>query len=86
MTHLMQTRGLPVKPFFSLNLLFAAYATFLKLQGVQLKLYIALTPELQKGGILVFRIPDISGRKSGHFQIVSANLSIFGIKRLQHYS
>ena len=39
--------------------------------------------ELQKGGILVSRIPDISGRKSGHFHIVAANLSIFGIKRLQ---
>ena len=33
-------------------------------------------------GILVSRMPDISGRKSGHFQILSANLSLFGIKRL----
>ena len=41
-------------------------------------------PELQKGGILVSRKPDISGRKSGHFQIVDTNLSIFGIKRLQY--
>ena len=39
-----------------------------------------LPPELQKVGILVSRIPDISGRKSGHFQIVAANLSIFGKK------
>ena len=30
------------------------------------------------------RIPNISGWKSGHFQIVAANLSRFGIKRLQH--
>ena len=37
--------------------------------------------ELQKGSILVSRIPDIAGRKSGHFQIVAANLSIFGIKK-----
>ena len=34
--------------------------------------------ELQKFGILVSIIPDISGIKSGHFQIVVANL--FGIK------
>ena len=40
--------------------------------------------ELQKLSILVSRILDISGRKSGHFQIVAANLSIFGMKRLQH--
>ena len=40
--------------------------------------------ELQKGGILISRIPDISGRKSGHFEIVTANLIIFGIKRLQN--
>ena len=39
-----------------------------------------LGTELQKVGILVSRIPDISGRKSGHFQIVAANLRIFGIK------
>ena len=42
---------------------------------------VSLTPELQKGGILVSRIPDISGRKFGHFQIVAADLSIFGMKR-----
>ena len=40
--------------------------------------------KLQKGGILVSRILDVSGRNSGHFQIVAANLSIFGIKVLQH--
>ena len=40
--------------------------------------------ELQNVGILVSRIPDIFGRKSGHFPIVGANLSIFGIKRLEH--
>ena len=40
--------------------------------------------ELQKVGILVSRIPDVSGKKFGHFQIVAANLSIFGIQRLQH--
>ena len=34
--------------------------------------------DLQKGGILVSRIPDISGIKSGQFQIVAANTSIFG--------
>ena len=39
--------------------------------------------ELHKFGILVSRIPDISGRKSGHFQINATNLSIFGIKNLQ---
>ena len=37
-------------------------------------------PELQKVGILVSRIPDISGTNSGHFQIVAANHSIFSIK------
>ena len=36
--------------------------------------------ELQKAGILGSRIPDISGRESGHFQINATNLSIFGIK------
>ena len=36
--------------------------------------------ELQKVGILVFSIPDIFGRKSGHFQIIVTNSSIFGIK------
>ena len=39
------------------------------------------TSELQKVGILVSRILDISGRKSGHFHIVAANLSILGIKK-----
>ena len=29
--------------------------------------------ELQKVSILESRIPEISGRKSGHFQIVAAN-------------
>ena len=41
-------------------------------------------PELHKVGILVSRIPDIFGRKSGHFQIDAANLRLFGLKRLQH--
>ena len=36
--------------------------------------------EVQKVDILVPRIPDFSGRKSGHFQIVAADISIFGIK------
>ena len=40
------------------------------------------TPQLQKGGILVSRILDISAGKSGHFQIVATYLSIFEIKRL----
>ena len=40
--------------------------------------------ELQKVGILLSRIPDIPGGKSGHFHIVVNNLSIFGIKRLKH--
>ena len=31
-------------------------------------------------GILVSRIPDISVRKSGHFQIVTINLVILGLK------
>ena len=35
---------------------------------------------MQRDGILVSRILDISGRKSRHFQIVAANLSLFGIK------
>ena len=42
--------------------------------------------ELQKVGILVSRIPDISGRKSGHFQIVAANLSIFGYNTIDFVS
>ena len=37
---------------------------------------------MQKGGILVSRIPDISGRKSGHFQIIAAKLSIFLHKKV----
>ena len=37
--------------------------------------------ELQKFGILVSRIPDTSGRKSGHLQIIASNLSEFGIKK-----
>ena len=41
-------------------------------------------PELQKVGILVYRILDISGRKFRHFQIHEANVSKFGIKRLQN--
>ena len=36
---------------------------------------------LQKVGILISRIADISGRKSEHFQIVVGKLSMFGIKR-----
>ena len=40
--------------------------------------------ELQKVGILVPRIPDICGGKSGHFQIVAPNVCIIGIKRLQN--
>ena len=40
----------------------------------------------KKIGILVSRIPDIFCRKSGHFQMVVINLSIFGIKRLQYCS
>ena len=43
------------------------------------KLYISQS-ELQKVGILISRIPDISGRLSGHIQIVAANLTIFGMK------
>ena len=34
--------------------------------------------------ILLFRIPDNSGKKSGHFQIVIVNHIIFGINSLQH--
>ena len=41
-----------------------------------------IPPELQKAGILVSRIPDIFGRKSGHFQKVATNFSIFGIRWL----
>ena len=48
--------------------------------SVQCNISANTNPELQKGGILVSRIPDISGRKSGHFQIVAANHSIFGRK------
>ena len=39
--------------------------------------------ELQKAGILVSRIPDIFGGKSGHFQNVATDFSIFDIKRLK---
>ena len=35
---------------------------------------------MQKVGILLSTIPDISGRKSGDFQIVATNHSIFSIK------
>ena len=44
------------------------------LKGIYMK------AELQKGGILVSRIPDISGRKSGHFQIVDINLTYLALK------
>ena len=40
-------------------------------------------PKLQLVGILLSRIPDISGRKSGHFGIVAFNLSIFGLKSIK---
>ena len=52
--------------------------------GLNLSPQVILSPlltELQKVGILVSRILDISGRKSGHFHIVAANLSILGIKK-----
>ena len=39
--------------------------------------------ELQLVGILVSRIPDISGRKSGNFEIVATNLRIFGLRRIE---
>ena len=39
-----------------------------------------LDPELPNVGIMVSRIPDISGRKFGHFQTVATNLSIFAIR------
>ena len=39
-----------------------------------------LKSELQKVGILVSRIPDKYGRKSGHFQIVAADHCKFRIK------
>ena len=54
------------------------------LRKVKVGLFAQVSPELQKCGILVSRIPDISWRKSGHFQIVAANFTIFGIKRLHH--
>ena len=54
------------------------------LRKVKVGLFAQVSPELQKCGILVSRIPDISWRKSGHFQIVADNLCILGIKRLQH--
>ena len=40
---------------------------------------VSVCPELPKVGILVSRILNISERRSGHFQIVVVNLSIFGI-------
>ena len=40
---------------------------------------VRVCPELPKVGILVSRILNISERRSGHFQIVVVNLSIFGI-------
>ena len=51
------------------------------LRKVKVGLFAQVSPELQKCGILVSRIPDISGEKSGHFHIIDANLIIFGIKR-----
>ena len=44
---------------------------------------LTFTAELQKIGILVPRIPDISGRKSGHFKVVAINISIFCLKRMK---
>ena len=67
--------------FFSALSPFVAYHEGkYKVHGIQIN----RLAELQKGGILVSRIPDTSGRNSGHFQIIAANLSIFGIKRFQH--
>ena len=40
--------------------------------------------ELQNVGILVSRIPDIFGENFGHFPIIDANLSIFGITMLEY--
>ena len=45
--------------------------------------YCHIVSELQKVGILVSRIPDISGRKFGYFQIAVNNLNISRIKKLQ---
>ena len=36
--------------------------------------------KLKKVGILVSKIPDISRRKSEHFQIVAVNISILDIE------
>ena len=42
-------------------------------RGVGKNLKIKFLLKLQKVSILVTRIPDISGKKSRHFQIVAAN-------------
>ena len=42
--------------------------------------------ELQLVGILISRIPDISGGKPGHFQIVSINLTILDQKGYKNNS
>ena len=59
-----------------------------KLMSSDIKLveYQCTEAELQKVGILVSRIPDIFCRNSGHFQMVSTNLKMFSIKRLQYCS
>ena len=41
-------------------------------------------PELQKLGILVSRIPDIFGKKSGHFQMIAIYRSKFGTKGVKY--
>ena len=42
--------------------------------------------ELQKAGILVSRIPNISWRESEHFQIVGKILIILGLKGYKNYN
>ena len=46
--------------------------------------YCHIVSELQKVGILVSRIPDISGRKFGHFHNVATNLSILWLKKIHN--
>ena len=45
-----------------------------------------LSSELKKGSILVSRIPNISGRKSGHFRIVAINLTTLDQKGYKNYN
>ena len=69
-----------LSPYFARDNTFNTLLYHSKTQMFYIVLYNA---ELQKFGILVSRIPDTSGMKSGHLQIIAGNRTEFGLNRLQ---